>query len=371
MQSLTGTPRDGLTKEQVRGVLTAAVVRYQYGVDLVDASGAVVRPVAVSACKVGVDGSAKVPGTMTATLGYRPAATDLLRPWISMTASGVTARWVLGVYLPETPEVTYGRTPTTWTVTGYDFLSALNRPIPETRKIAAGDVVFDAVDALLSDVGFTPEVLKDSTRADATAVAPRTWPADGRITWLQVLDELMTSISYRAAWMDWRGRLRLDRFVSAIDRDPEYEFVVGAPDGIVADTPKVTADVYGQPNRWGFALDAGSGDPVEGSTLYIYDNTARGPSSQRALGRINTAPTVTLDAVNFDDLVVQGDAIVDRQIRATETIELTSRRFPPLWLDNTATFDFGPVGRRKIVSRHWDMDLDGVGGMSSTWETVR
>lgn len=309
---------------------------------------------------------------MNATVGYRPEVTDRMRPWLDVSFAGVTARWWLGVFLPETPETIYGTEPLKWTVTAYDFLSMLNKPIPKTRMVPTGVNVVAEIRQLLVDAEFPAEVLLDSSRADAVTDAPQFIPADGRTTWIDVLDELLGSISYRAAWMDWHGRLRLGPYLPVADRSSEHTFEVGNnTTSITTDTPKIVRDVYRHPNRWTFVARGISSDPIEGISQYTVNNTARGESSQRSLGRVNEEPPITLSVASYEDLVVRGDAEVDRRIRATSTIDMTGRLFPRLWLDDVATYLFKEQEYPRIACQHWTMQLNGTQQMTSTWEVAQ
>lgn len=380
MQNLTGSPRDELTADQVRAALTAASVRFAYGVDLLDSSLAFVEALDVSQGTVSHDATATVQGTLDVATTYKPAPTDRLRPWLSVSNGLVVARFNMGVYAPETPTATFGRTPVSYRTIGYDSLASLNRPLASSFVTAGGAVVLTEVTRLLTAAGFQwPTRVDTSATGKTYPAAGKTWAADGQNTYLGVLNDLLASVGYAQAWPDWDGRLRLAPWPDPTAVAPEWEFVVGDRSlGIVADNPTVTNDVNATSNQWPFTMNGVDGDPVDGTSRVVINNGGAsatfdlGPSSQTALGgRVNAASPQGVDASTYADLVTQAKATALAAARATESIQITSRKFPMLWHRDVAGYTFATLGGRRVMqSTQWSIPLHGIDQATSTWQTV-
>lgn len=119
MQPLTAPPREHLTAEQVRDLLTGDEVTVSAGLELLDSRNQFVADLSddLASGKVSHDGRATVHGSCSLQI-QRPLAWGRDRVLVYMTLSNaaVSARFNLGVYVLTTPQDKRGETPSTFDV---------------------------------------------------------------------------------------------------------------------------------------------------------------------------------------------------------------------------------------------------------------
>jgi hypothetical protein len=393
VQPLTAAPRQNLTDDQVTALLTAPDVHIDYGVELLNASLAVVADISADVVSwvVHHDNLANVHGTLDLTISRALAwGYDRVRPYMLLTSSTggpftysdtysttytdiygevkstpVAARFNQGVYLLTTPDTQLSETPVTYTATGYDQLHLLQAPIGDSYFVAAGSNVLAAVKAALTAAGVVAPVNLDSSSDTAVLASNLVFPLTSSTvpTWIQVVNTLLAAIYYRGIWCDWDGVFRSNPYVNPADRAIEFTFPVGdLLVGVVAADRTVTNDVWGAPNRWIGIQNGLTVAPAEGVGKYTTDNTSTGLSSQTSVGRI--IPDVQYyDAVNQASLVSQVNAVKAADMRSTEVITAKLGPFPVLWhADVVAWQDTALGGGRTAIARSWSLPCDGSDG---------
>ena len=368
MQPLTAPPRSAWTAAQVTALLVAPDLDVDFGVELLDASLALVEDISadVSGGTVHRDDLADVHGTVELTISRELAwGRDRVRPYmlLSSTTAAVTGcRFNLGVFLLTTPDRPLDQLPFTYSVTGYDQLHLLQDNIGDSYSVAAGANVLAAVAAVLAAAGITAPILLDSTAAAKTLATARVWPQTSSYspTWIQVINGLLKAIGYRGIWCDWNGAFRSGHYLPATARPSEWTFAVGDLQvGIVAANRNVSADVWGVPNWWRFIRNQDT-TPVEGSGRYTTENLSTGPSSQASVGRIVRAPVTYLDATSQADLVTQGDKVKAAAMSVPEIITARLSPFPIAWHFDRCTYSDAALGTdRQAQCRSWSLPLTG------------
>jgi hypothetical protein len=372
VQPLSASPRASLTAAQVTALLTAPDLATDFGVELLDASLALVEDISADVVTGTVrrDNLATVHGTVDLTVTRSLAwGRDRVRPYMllsSATAGVSLARFNLGVFLLTTPSTPLTETPITYAVTGFDQLNLLQDSIGDSYSVALGANVLTSVRAALTAAGVTAPVLLDSAASTAVLSSVLTFPltSSSSPTWIQVVNGLLASVNYWGIWTDWDGAFRSGPYVTPAARAPEWTFTVGdLVTGVVATERTVTNDVWNAPNWWRFIQNGLTSAPVEGAGQYTVQNVTAGPSAQGSVGRTVHAPVVFLDAVDQASLVSQGDRVVAAALRSTEIITTKLSPFPIAWhQDIVAYVDAALGGSRKASCRSWALPLGGADG---------
>jgi len=369
MQPLTAPPRSAWTAAQVTALLVAPDLDVDFGVELLDASLALVEDISadVSDGTVHRDNLADVHGTVDLTISRELAwGRDRVRPYmlLSSATAGVTGcRFNLGAYLLTTPERPLDQLPVTYSVTGYDQLHLLQDNIGDSYSVAAGTNVLAAITAVLTAAGITAPILLDSTASAKTLATARTWPQTSSDSppWIRVVNNLLSLIGYRGIWCDQDGAFRSGPYVPATGRPSEWTFAVGDLQvGIVAANRSVAADVWGVPNWWRFIRNDMTAAPVEGAGRYTTSNHAAGAASYVSLGRTVRAPVTYLDATSQADLVTQGNKIKAAAMSVPEVITARLSPLPIAWHWDVSTYSDAALGAdRRGLCRSWSLPLTG------------
>lgn len=149
MQPLTAPPREHLTEQQVRDLITGDEVTVTAGLELLDSRNRFVADISddLVGGKVSHEGRATVHGGCSLDI-QRPLAwgRDRVRVYMTLSNAAVEARFNLGVYVLTTPQDKRGEVPSTFTVQGYDLLQPLQDPIGDTYVVmpeAGADLIAD------------------------------------------------------------------------------------------------------------------------------------------------------------------------------------------------------------------------------------
>lgn len=128
MQSLTAVPREALTAEEVRDLLTRDDVTVSAGLELLGAGNVVVSDISADLDDGSVthETRALVHGGCSLKINRALAwGRDRVRPYMILSNAAVEARFNLGVYVLTTPQTKRGESPVTYDVKGYDLLQPL------------------------------------------------------------------------------------------------------------------------------------------------------------------------------------------------------------------------------------------------------
>ncbi|ABS03194.1 hypothetical protein [Kineococcus radiotolerans] len=378
MQLLTAAPRQDLTEDQVRAVLTADSLTVSAGCELLDSEDDVIADISgdLLGGSVKRECLADVHGACTLQLTRELAwGRDRVRPYMVLQTNlpglAVSARFNLGVFVLTTPRRLLEDNPV-WEVQGYDKMHLLQVQVGDSYSVPAGTGYLAAVRVAIAAAGGGDAVLLDSAAADKVLAAAMTWPLDAGTptTWLRIVNDLLAAVGYRALWADQDGFFRSDPYRPPTERPLEWRFDVDdSRTTIIVEERTLTADTWGVPNWWRFLRRSTESTPSEGAGQYTVTNQTEGPTSVNALGR-RVPKVVWLDAADQAALRSQGDAIVAADRRVTATIELRTGPFPLAGhFDIAAYADRLAPDLSRMQARSWDLSLDGA-DMRWTWEVV-
>jgi len=295
----------------------------------------------------------------------------IVRPWASLSAEDVTARFHLGAYFVSIPARQLEEDPPTYEVQGYDILSALNDRVGESYAVDAGVTYLTAAETILLERGYLQYVI-DQESAAAVLPSARVWPIDDNRTWLHIVNDLLGAVGYQGVWSDWDGRLRLQPYQAPLDRAPEWYYDTGPDTSMLSPARLQRDDFYDAPNRW-IAVRSNNVDgpaPVEGNGIFTYVNDSDGPTSVAARGRTITADIMQLDVADQASLERAAMSRIDADIRRKSTIELATWPNPLHWhFDRLLVNDPGLGANLEILSTGWTLPLDG-GDQTHLWSVL-
>jgi hypothetical protein len=366
MQRLTDAPRQGLTVAQVLHLLVDGATLWTAGAELVTSSGRV----DISDDLVGgtVDWSGDQDVHRSCQIGLsRELAWGRDQVALFMEAedpaTGLVARFDVGVFVLATPQTKLGESPVTYDVTGEDRLALLARPRGDSTDAPAGTGYLAKAKALID-----AESTGGTVRFDGSAQG-KVIPADGDMAWrlteseqpttLRIVNDLLDAVGCGHVWCDEHGDFRASPLAPDATRPVEHAFDADDAKGSIVGLERtVTFDAWGAANAWRF-IDSGlSYPPEEGNGMYtppVYQSG--GPSSIDALGRTNLK-VAFLDAVDQDALVAQGDAIVAADKRVAWQLDMSSYPMPLAGHRDVVTYsDSALGGPRKLVAKSWHLDL--------------
>lgn len=361
--------RDGLSAAQVTDLIEGDPLRVTGGLDMLDDALSFVEDVSDDLRS----------GSVTRSLDGRwhgrlsvDIARDLdwpsirLRPHVTLDNTDVSARFDLGVFLPQIPSTPVGETPQVVSVEADDILARLDVPVADSVEIAASTGVIGKVRSLLDDAGLGHEIAGE---ADGELLdRAQSWPWSEEPSTLDIINELLDAVGYRSLWSDWHGVARSHPATSAADRGVEWtydaddEFV-----SIVARERAKSAPQRRAPNRWVFV----AGDPqrdvlAEGDGIYTVDNLDDGPTSQNARGGWVISKVVQFDVANHDALVAKGDEHVEEALRDADRIQAETGPNPLHWHRDVLQLEDPELGSRKLLVTSWTLDLVS-GWMQHEW----
>ena len=247
MQPLTAPPREDLTEQQVRDLITGDEVDIEIGLELLDAGNRYVADLSddLVGGRVFYDGLDTVPGKCSLQI-QRPLAwgRDRVRVFMSLSNAAVSARFNLGVYVLTTPKTPRGETPATFDVQGYDLIQELLDPVGDTYVVLP-----EAGVDLVTNPGFETDAtgwgsyepfpvpdftaatfIRTTAKSYGTGVASveMTWPTTGAgISWLNTDYELefVVGKTYKftaAVWIPTGGPSSLFFDVLFTEQSPHF-----------------------------------------------------------------------------------------------------------------------------------------------------
>lgn len=394
MQGLLDAPRQGFSRTDVlNGLGWYPTVAYDAGYELLDGnnnpvydlSEYLVRPNS----KVERNCNADVHGSCLLNTEYpHNWGVDRVKIYYLIACDAVPLgpiRFDLGVFVLTTPNQPLGDAVPIYPATGYDLLYLLNKPIGDAYSVAAGVNVLSTVRSIITAVTGSSFVILDGSKAASTVAVPgMTWTVQdaASVTWLQVVNALLATVSYRPLWCDQNGYYRSEPYVDPATRPSE--FVLGAGDTAIAryldaqgwqqhvivgkDARSIARNAWNQPNWWRFVQAGLTFQPIEGNGQYTVQNLTAGPTSQQAAGVIK-APIQILQATGQVDLQAQGDRIVAQVIASAESLTFTTAPLPIAGHYDVMTYadpTLPGAESRRVVAQQWTLPLD---GKDMSWTT--
>ena len=365
MQSLTAAPREALTTAQVTDVLTGPSLSVSAGLELLDATDALVEDISDDLLGGTVKRSnyATIHGTVDLSVSRALAwGAARVRPYMTLSNDDTDARFNLGVYVLATPERQIGETPETFGVQGYDKLYLLQGEIGDTYTVASGVAYLTAIRDVITASGVGGQVLLDATAAATTLPAARVWPLveNEAPTYLRVINDLLDAIGYRGLWADENGAFRSEPYQAPSVRAIEWTFSADDVNTtLVGEDRTLVEDRWNTPNWWRFVRKNLAAAPTEGAGYYTVTNQSDGATSIDALG-FTRRKTVFLDAADQASLVTQGDRIVQKDRRVSSILDVTTAPLPIAGHFDVASWvDAAAGGTRKVLARSWELPLTG------------
>ena len=369
MQPATAPPRDALTSTQITDLIEASTLTVEAGCEVVNAAETEVDDVSDV---LQAEGSVVERGNYRNIHGLTRLrfteqlewGSERVRPFMTLSAGGVSARFDLGTYLLTIPHEPIGESPATFEVEGFDKGLLLDQPIGETYYIQAGSGYTFWVEEVLRAAG-VPVAQQVIDQSAIAKVLPqdRTWLMSEENTYRRVLADLCDAINYRAVWFDWAGRARVEPYESPANRAEEWTYDAQSASTILGEVRDEHADYTDAPNKWVFAVnDPLETFPVEGDGLYIVENQSDGPTSIDARGRTIMARPVpiTIDAADHDSLVARAAQQVDRDKRLYRDFRFSTGPNPLHWhFDVCRLVDSDTGLDMKLAWRSWVLPLDG------------
>lgn len=396
MQDLNASPRDAFTAAQIAALLVATPnPRYASGLEVLDASlklladisgnfrgGQITRTMRAAVhgtCSLNVDDD----------ITFDPGK-QLLRPYMLISDGVSTARFNCGVFRVARPTADWSAALTANAYVGSDRLSLLTRPIGDAYRVLKATQYLAAVRQVVDDAGLDPATVQlDGTKASAVLPADKTWPllvdtstsSTGKkqltardatsdnstaTTWLDVINDLLGAVNYRALWADQDGVFRSGPYVKPSARAVEFAFDFDdAFNAVIAPDRQLNVDQSDPVNVWIFQqsnLTDSAGNPiqpVEGAGQYTRVNQNYGPTSVDAQGGLEWKTVVQLDAADQATLVELGDAYVDQALSAASSYAVTSAPFPAAghWDVYSYSDQRALGGAATLIATAWTLDL--------------
>ena len=285
-----------------------------------------------------------------------------LRPYMLVSSDNATwYRLNLGVFLPSTPERRIGEIPATWQVEGFDKLDVLNTPHGVAYSLASGSAVIAAVEALITGAG-EAKVGIDQTAVATTSAADRVFPLADETTTLQIVNDLLESIGYRALRVDRDGWFRSIPYLSPTDLPTVWSYSADSVSTTVSESRTSISDYYQAANEIvGVNDDAtAAAAPVAGTGLYTLTNQSDGLTSidgrgGRTIRRIIRGTYASQDALETAVL-----RVMDAESRVARLFELSVSPNPIHGHSGVVDFvdSSVPVDGRFLVTA-WSLPLDG------------
>jgi len=391
MQPLRDGPRRSLSESVVRHLLQSdSAIQIEYGAMGLDGDFAEVSDISdyvSSGSSITYDATATIHRTCSLNIDSDVTTTGwsylsgFVRPYMRIidVETQVFADFHLGVYTLTSPSHSLGPQPGLVQFQGYDLKYLLRQPIGDSYEVLAG---VDPAQAAADAIGVAiPGVTVLVTPSGSTLPYQLTWPFNPAqpTTYLNVVETLLAGIGYREVWVDWDGNFRIEPFIDLQNSDFEWRFDKLDSDNIVSDDATRDIDLYDVPNWWRFVMANLSASPVEGTTMFTWeDSSPLNPGSTANRGRtirhIEEVPAPT-----YDDLVTYGQRVIAASLTPGEIFTVKTQPFPLAWhLDvihyvdpNIATeLPLSATGERRVVATGWRLPLDGQTDMEWTWQTI-
>lgn len=290
-----------------------------------------------------------------------------VRPYILLSSDAVTFyRWNLGVFLLSTPDRQVSVTPPVWTVSGFDKLDVLNTPHGQSYALAAGEVVLDAVSALIVAAGES-KVRLDATAAAVTTPSARVFPMSGGedsgdTTTLNIINQLLSSIGYRSLWVDRDGWYRSEPYRSPAELPSVWSYSADSATTMVSQERVQSADFYDAANVVVAVNDdpEASSIPMEGDGMFTLSNQSDGPTSIDGRGGREIRRVLRGQYTSQSALESAARQSMDAQKRLTTYVHLSASPNPIHGHFDAVNYSDAAlsVNGRYLVT-DWDLPLDG------------
>jgi hypothetical protein len=356
-----------LTPAEQVALLEGHHVTYDAGCDLLDSDDVFVDDISADLVAAGssvgrgiyrtLHGSCRL--NLSIELSWGSAR---LRPYMLVSSDGATwFRQNLGVFLPSTPERQIGEVPPIWSVECFDKLDILaGTPHGSTFTLAAGAAIIPAVEALITGAGEAKVGIDQSAVAE---VAPGevVLPLSDGLTTLQICNELLDGVGYRALRVDREGWYRSIPYVSPVNLPLVWTYNADSASTTVSESRTSISDYYQAANEIvGINDDPANDIPTDGDGLYTLSNQSDGLTSIDGRGGRTIRRIVRGTYASQEALETAVQRVLDAESRVARLFELSVSPNPVHGHFDVVRFvdSAVPVDGRMLVT-DWEMPLDG------------
>lgn len=300
------------------------------------------------------DGS--TPGLVPGELNWM---TDRVRPVLIINE----VEYPCGVFVATTLDTKIVAGQEILSMEAYSPLYLANRvQIEGGYTIKAGTNYLTAVQELLRYAGITNYDAEDTT---LTLAADRAdWDIGTPV--LDVVNELLSEINYRSAWVDLTGCVRLTKYVAPSTDNIAHTYGAGAY-SIVSDDASVSTDYFSKANVFRAVCD--SPDLDEPLVATTENSDPNSPYSTATLG-VRILQTEKVDGVpDLATLQERAENMLTKSLQTTETVQFVTALCPVHQCWDTVGLALDAV-TGIYTETGWSMVLDASGEMSHTAERV-
>lgn len=374
MQPLLIGPRATLTEQAIIELIQRdSGIRVGGGLELIDRGLNVLANLSnnLEGGEVSRTSYATIHGSCTLAINTQLSwGSAIVRPYILIESDKhPQTRFNLGAYFTNTPEHVTGVDPVTYAVTGYDILDALDNPVGDSFALAAGTSYLAAVENILESQGYSKFSI-DPLRADTTLPNARGWPMSDNVTWLIIINDLLSAIGYRGVYSDWDGFIVCEPYSPPEDRAVEWVYDDGMYTSQLGPQQTVAHDYYKTPNTWiGVRSNIAEGEsPTEGNGIFTYQNLYTGETSVESRQRV-VAKRLDIEAADQAALeaAVKRQASADMSVGTYITAETTPN--PLHWHFDVVGVATRELGSLRVLCTEWRLPLTG-GMMTHNWAVI-
>jgi hypothetical protein len=373
MQTLVADVRSDLTEADVIALIkTDPTMRVGAGMELLDRDLNVLLDISDNL----EDGEVKRSNfaTLHASCSFR-LTTELawgsavVRPYMLVETDTRSARFNLGAYFTNVPDTVTGEDPRTYDVEGYDILEALDTSVGDSYALSAGTDYLAAVQNILENQGYTRFNI-DPARTGTTLPTDRGWPMADNVTWLRVVNDLLSAIGYRGIYSDWNGYLVCEPYQNPAERATEWTYDDGEFTAQLGPQQTVKHDYYATPNRWvGVRSNEIEGEaPTEGDGIFIYTNEFEGETSVEARQRTITK-RLDIEAADQEALEAAVMRQVANDMSVGTSINADTTPNPLHWHFDILEVTTKEIGTVRVQQTSWTLNLTG-GQMQHEWAVI-
>lgn len=300
----------------------------------------------------------------------------LVKPYTVLASRDTSATFYTGVFYLSRPETPIG-TGADQSVSGNDRLAFLHREVAADYTLAGALTYYDAFAQVFADAGLTGYLIDGAAR-DYTLPAARTWPLVARstdpdanvgstpVTWLRVLNDLLTAINFRGVWCDENGFFRCQQYLEPSVRPPEFTFNRDDPKtNIIAERTVVKNRLpY---NRW----VAIATNPPEGVVPSIGNGyVVELKTADHATAAFDWPKVYEYEVASPAVLAGLAARRMAADLRGQTLIRVDTGEFPVAGHNDIFTWvDAAAGGSFKVQARQYDFNLKS-GNVRWTWEVI-
>lgn len=270
----------------------------------------------------------------------------------------------LGVFLPATVTPTETETTKSVKVTAYDRCWRVRDTYAESSVyFASGTNYLAAIESLLTAAGIVLTV-KTPTAA-AFPEAREDWQAG--TSYLDIINELLSEISYNPLWFNSQGAAVLEP--ASVPAAENIEHTLDDTDVRSLLLPQITreTDVYSAPNV--FLCICSSADKASVLTASAENTNPQSPLSIMRRGRRIVKVTRVNNIADQTALTAYAEKLRNESMLGGETIRVTTGLLPGFGVADVTAIRWGELSEI-CVEHAWEMELGVGGSMKHTLERV-